>query len=624
MSVICGPIVRKVDHQQASVFLVVDKGEVETAELNLFRDADRIGACGQATGFRSIRLGERCCALLLLSDIFDAGDVETFYYDVFIDGEGLGDDGTMSSVCFPGEALPSFYRPPVHRHYIQGSCRKPHTSGRKDQIVAGAEQLEQHLGSDERPSQLFLTGDQIYADDVAPPFLCWAEKVRDFLGLYQHEIIDNKGKKVRMDRRKLDKRNALLNNKSGITSGHCRSHLLSLHEYIAMYMLAFGGEDYFSRQGVTFPEYADIRKRFRFRRKPNNKGNHYYYQSNDFDGDMASLSAFIEGSNAGARKLLANIQTYMIFDDHEITDDWNLTDEHQRLLRETPLGRRVQVNGLASYFIFQHLGNCPEDISLLEPVSQYVKGDLDDDDASLTSMFERDWGYLLEQSPPVAVIDTRTSRRFTKGNRTSLMSYERMTQLGDAMAALPASLSAVLVSPAPVIGFDKIENIQSIWGAIFHNVLDAEAWCLNHDAVKKLLSEISRLNGIRNLLIFSGDVHYSFARYQEFSATNGDAPMDIYQLCCSPLCNAPMGSNAGLRVLETLGRDIGDEGATYFKAYKEDGETTFFANTYCSIASVYLTNNMHPDRFKLYGFHDNHEHISSYNLVSLDDGNFVP
>jgi phosphodiesterase/alkaline phosphatase D-like protein len=31
--------------------------------------------------------------------------------------------------------------------------------------------------------------------------------------------------------------------------------------------------------------------------------------------------------SAAIRHLFANVATYMIWDDHEITDDWNLTEE---------------------------------------------------------------------------------------------------------------------------------------------------------------------------------------------------------------------------------------------------------------------------------------------------------
>ena len=70
--------------------------------------------------------------------------------------------------------LPSFVLPPsdvIQLRIAHGSCRKPHGYG-DDAFDA----LDQIIGADpanplRRPHQLFLTGDQIYADDVADVLL---------------------------------------------------------------------------------------------------------------------------------------------------------------------------------------------------------------------------------------------------------------------------------------------------------------------------------------------------------------------------------------------------------------------------------------------------------------------
>jgi hypothetical protein len=59
------------------------------------------------------------------------------------------------------------------------------------------------------------------------------------------------------------------------------------------------------------------------------------------------------------RRVLANIPTYMIFDDHEVTDDWNITYRWQKLTRGNSLGRGVTRNALAAFTIFQYWGNDP-------------------------------------------------------------------------------------------------------------------------------------------------------------------------------------------------------------------------------------------------------------------------
>ena len=59
------------------------------------------------------------------------------------------------------------------------------------------------------------------------------------------------------------------------------------------------------------------------------------------------------------RRALANIATYMIFDDHDVTDDWNLHRRWHEHVHGRPLGRRLVQNALAAYAVFQGWGNEP-------------------------------------------------------------------------------------------------------------------------------------------------------------------------------------------------------------------------------------------------------------------------
>jgi hypothetical protein len=60
------------------------------------------------------------------------------------------------------------------------------------------------------------------------------------------------------------------------------------------------------------------------------------------------------------RRVLANIPTYTIFDDHEVTDDWNMTRDICEGQYGSPLGLRIVQNALVAYAVCQHWGNCPE------------------------------------------------------------------------------------------------------------------------------------------------------------------------------------------------------------------------------------------------------------------------
>src|SRR5262245_44155641 len=59
------------------------------------------------------------------------------------------------------------------------------------------------------------------------------------------------------------------------------------------------------------------------------------------------------------QRAMANIPTYMIFDDHEVTDDWNLSPLWRDRVMTTSLGVTIVLNALVSYALFQDWGNDP-------------------------------------------------------------------------------------------------------------------------------------------------------------------------------------------------------------------------------------------------------------------------
>ena len=63
---------------------------------------------------------------------------------------------------------------------------------------------------------------------------------------------------------------------------------------------------------------------------------------------------------AKVRRGLANVATYMMFDDHEVTDDWHMTHDWVKEVYASEIARRVMQNALCAYAIFQAWGNTPE------------------------------------------------------------------------------------------------------------------------------------------------------------------------------------------------------------------------------------------------------------------------
>ena len=60
---------------------------------------------------------------------------------------------------------------------------------------------------------------------------------------------------------------------------------------------------------------------------------------------------------AKVRRVLANVSTLMIFDDHDVTDDWNLNPSWRDRVYTSPLGKAIVRNALMAYALFQDWGN---------------------------------------------------------------------------------------------------------------------------------------------------------------------------------------------------------------------------------------------------------------------------
>jgi hypothetical protein len=75
------------------------------------------------------------------------------------------------------------------------------------------------------------------------------------------------------------------------------------------------------------------------------------------------------------RRVMANTATYMLCDDHEITDDWNLDQEWEDATKKNPMARRIIANGLAAYWGFQAWGNDPDmfDKNFVQVLSLYFE-----------------------------------------------------------------------------------------------------------------------------------------------------------------------------------------------------------------------------------------------------------
>jgi len=456
----------------------------------------------------------------------------------------------------PQYTLPSFVLPPEdlgQLRIMHASCRMPHGEG-PDMLA----QLDELIGVVvdkplERPQQLVLTGDQIYADDVADALLVGLQSIAQTLLGWSETL---PGVANDSDQLKPGQRQDLVEDEARFTSSAARSHLLKFGEFCAMYLLAWSPvlwpQQAFA--GLSFEDFFPGEVSTSLKK-------HFDEQKPRLDEFLATLKS--------VRRALANTSSYMIFDDHEVTDDWFLNLEWSKNVLGTDLGKRIINNGLMTYAIFQAWGNTPDRLANgtpgaallataanwstqhgaqteilpqlgLPPVSALESsGELWPDAAALADVLRFD--YVVDGPPIVEdvagesqqqalayrlfVLNSRTGRQFATDDWLFDTSPARIigqrafeSQLN--VAAIPDSERcelAIVVSPAPVIGIPWIEAIQDVLAFFsFKAFADYEYWGLQKEAVQRLFSRTARLGrGTASqqntrAIILSGDVHYGF------------------------------------------------------------------------------------------------------------------
>ncbi|MBW5426162.1 alkaline phosphatase family protein, partial [Streptomyces sp. BG9H] len=128
------------------------------------------------------------------------------------------------------------------------------------------------------------------------------------------------------------------------------------------------------------------------------------------------------------RWLLSTVPSCMIFDDHDVIDDWNTSAAWVAEMRATPWWRERVLSGLMSYWVHQHLGNLrPEELetdALYASVRATPDGTdalrafaaaADADSGATRWSYRRDFGRVR-----LLMVDTRAARVLTEGERAML------------------------------------------------------------------------------------------------------------------------------------------------------------------------------------------------------------
>jgi len=444
--VLIGPILRRVEPRHVSVYVATSAAAQVTVRLY---DGDVDANSPPATALGSAAaatraFGAKFHAIVVTVELADAGALQPghlYSYDVELNIEGashtlaslrLLEDTTgkgygnaapanepveIAALGYQEHHLPSFVTCPAQVEELvlaHASCRKPHGNGDPglqylDQVIDDLHR-DQSAQPVERPQMLFLTGDQIYADDVAAALLpALTELGRELLGGVEELPLPAGAGSAHVDQATLPAGfRQKLTTAAGFTSEEASSHLLGFGEYLAMYCASWNPDIWESLPlakariddtavpekmrkelegdaaksqstattsgapdspailarptstvpltplyGDNEPRDEDQQKAFDEVRVKALKG-----LGSDFLAQKASLDDF-RREIPKVRRLLANTPTYMICDDHEVTDDWFMTGGIRSKCLGDPFGKALVRNALAAYVVCQGWGNDP-------------------------------------------------------------------------------------------------------------------------------------------------------------------------------------------------------------------------------------------------------------------------
>ncbi|KGJ89172.1 alkaline phosphatase D family protein [Colwellia psychrerythraea] len=544
--ILVGPILRRLTSQQLVLWWLSPfecSGEIR-CYLNDKKNAIFIAALN-STNLTTFRVGEK--AVVHLLDVSINFPVETYIeYDLLLTNPLEVKDNTRGLVdhvphlIFGDCNRPSFIIQETITNLLHGSCRNPHHAS-QDSLIAGDRLVEKNLTDvEKRPALLMMSGDQIYADHVAGVTLYAIHQVITLLGLNDESFTDSNlaqqgitcGNELYQSRDQYFQRELLLPKSTStatwfrstflkstkqqniFTSTYAHNHVMTFAENMAMYFLVWSQTlwQHVELEGFNVPgKYQAIHQQ-----------------------ELAAIKNFVSGLHK-VQRLLAHIPTYMIFDDHDVTDDWNLTAAWEQAAYQDPLAKRIIGNSLFAYWLCQGWGNDPkqfegdfwreadlyqQQFETVQPASpqqenglkgKFLEGSNQQDKFIDYLLKFSHWQYTLDSQPKLVVLDSRTRRwrsEHALDEPSGLMDWEALCEL---QQELIGHESILLVSPAPIFGVKIIEAIQRIATIAGQPLaVDAENWMAHPGAASTLLNIFKHPKTPQHFVILSGDVHYSF------------------------------------------------------------------------------------------------------------------
>jgi len=262
------------------------------------------------------------------------------------------------------------------------------------------------------------------------------------------------------------------------------------------------------------------------------------------------------------RWLLSTVSVSMLWDDHDMSDDWNISHSWLDEMERKSWWHRRAAAGIMTYWIYQHLGNLsPRELDANDLYGR-VRGntrataELRDFAAEIDSTGSGTrWSYCRDLGDTRTIfIDSRAGRVLDEEKR-SILDEEEWDWIvehasGDFDHLLIATTVPYLLSP----GFHFLEAwservCAGAWGETAAKLgeklrrgLDFDHWASfdkSFQRLRGLLEEVGsgkRGAAPASIVILSGDVHHAYLAEMAFEPGAG-VTSAVYQAVCSPYRN---------------------------------------------------------------------------------------
>ncbi len=266
--------------------------------------------------------------------------------------------------------------------------------------------------------------------------------------------------------------------------------------------------------------------------------------------------------NPVVRWFLSTVSSAMLFDDHDVHDDWNISSHWVARMREEPWWHERIVAAFMSYWIYQHLGNLsPRELgeeAILERVRRA------DDGGPLLREFAlradreakgRRWSFCRDFGRTrLLAIDCRAGRVLEEGKRDMVDDEEWAwivdRSRGDFDHLLLAMSDPFLLAPG-IHDFQAWNHAvcDGAWGETaawlaekLREAVDLDHWASfphSFDRLTDLLRDVGsgeRGAAPASIVALSGDVHNAYLAEVGFRRGDG-VTSRVYQAVCSPIRN---------------------------------------------------------------------------------------